>query len=71
MIRRPSSRRVESGEEMKHDGGHGSSEDDDEDDECPVCMETRIQSVLPCGHGFCSGCITVRVSDALSVHVLC
>ena len=24
---------------------------------CPVCMSTRVQKVLPCGHCMCTGCI--------------
>lgn len=46
---------------MKHDVDEFS----DDDDECPVCMENQIQSVLPCGHGFCRGCITVGAGSGL------
>eukprot|EP00053_Salpingoeca_punica_P004527 m.49562 g.49562 ORF g.49562 m.49562 type:complete len:203 (+) comp12835_c0_seq1:38-646(+) len=31
--------------------------DDDDDNTCPVCMDRRLEQILPCSHGFCGECI--------------
>ena len=44
-----------------HDlGGDHKVTEPDESDECVICMEKRVEIVLPCSHSFCTSCFEVR-----------
>ena len=32
------------------------------DNECAICLDQKVEVVLPCGHGFCNDCIVDWVS---------